>query len=124
MKRLLYAAALILMFCIDSYSQTINNVPLKDIDSKHIMIVGIGTFMSNSVKVQVDFGQKVEALLFKNKEMAVKDENGSPVIFNSMIDALNFFEKNNYEFVNAYAFTESTGMGKASNVFHWILRKK
>ena len=39
------------------------------------------------------------------------------LIFNSMMDALNFMSKNGFEFVDAYAITSSN-----QNVYHYLLR--
>ena len=49
--------------------------------------------------------------------MIVKDENGEKMIFNSMIDALNYMTKNGFKFVNAYAITED-----GQNVYHYLLK--
>lgn len=49
----------------------------------------------------------------------MKDENGKNIEFNSMVDAMNYFGKQGWEFVQAYAVT----MGN-QNVYHWLLKKK
>ena len=53
------------------------------------------------------------------KELQLKDENGDKLIFNSMIDALNYMSKHGFEFVQAYAI--SVG---GQNVYHYLLRRK
>ena len=67
-------------------AQTVNDVPIKDIDVEYVQIVGAAKF-------------------FKMGNTVVKDEYGKPVEFNSMIDALNFMTKNGFEFVTAYTIT-------------------
>ena len=99
-----------------AYSQTVNDVFIKDIDVQYIQIVGTTQLLSNKVTVDIDFGQLNK--IFSTKDTQVKDENGKLVRFNSMIDALNFFSKNGYKFVNAYALSASN-----QNVYHYIMEK-
>jgi hypothetical protein len=73
--------------------------------------------MSNKVTIEIDFGQ--ENKYWSARDTQVKDENGKLVVFNSMIDALNFLSKNGYEFIDAYTITISN-----QNVYHYILKKK
>ena len=100
-----------------SFSQTVNGVPIKDIDVDYMQIVGTSRFMSNKVTIEIDFGQKNK--YWSAKDTKVKDENGKLMKFNSMIDALNFFSKNGYEFVTAYAFSVDN-----QNVYHYLMKKK
>ena len=99
-----------------SFSQTVNDVPIKDIDVEYIQIVGTSRFMSNKVSIKIDFGQ--ENSFWSEKDTKIKDETGKNVIFNSMIDALNFMSKNGYEFVQAYAITVGN-----QNVYHYLMKK-
>lgn len=114
MKTLTTALLIVLTSVV--LSQTINDVPMDSIDSEHLLIMGTKKFLSTKVMVTLDFGQ--ETKLMSTKKQIVKDENGKAMTFNSMIDALNFFTKYGYEFVNAYAVTVGN-----SNVYHWLLRK-
>lgn len=100
-----------------AYSQTINGTPLKDIDVEYIQIVGTSKLLSTKVTINLDFGQ--EDKFWNAKDTQLLDENGKPVILNSMIDALNFMSKNGYEFVQAYALTIGN-----QNIYHYLMRKK
>lgn len=97
-------------------AQSVNDVPIKDIDVEYVQIVGTSKLMSNKVTIEIDFGQ--ENKFWKAQDTQVKDENGKLVSFNSMIDALNFMSKNGYDFVAAYTVTVSN-----QNVYHYLLRK-
>lgn len=77
-------------------------------------ILGIEKFLSTKVTIQVDFGQKMKT--FADNRM--KDENGNPLVFNSMIDALNFMGKQGWEFAQAYVVTISS-----QNVYHYLMKK-
>lgn len=119
MKKLKTTASLLFAFSFGNlYSQTINDIPLKEIDADYIQIVGTGKLFKNEVTIEIDFGQKTK-MLSASSERRIKDENGNSISFNSMIDALNFMSKNGYEFVNAYAITISN-----QNVYHYVLRRK
>ncbi|MCX6234198.1 MAG: hypothetical protein NT175_05650 [Bacteroidetes bacterium] len=78
-------------------------------------IVGQSKMLSNKVTIEIDFGQKTK--FFENRKL--KDPvTGNPVVFNSMIDALNFMGKDGWEFVQAYLIGESNVY-----VYHFLLKK-
>lgn len=79
-------------------------------------LVGTGKMLSNKVKVQVDYGQETS---FWKGISYMKDENGKNVEFNSMVDAMNYFGKQGWEFVQAYTVTTGN-----QNVYHWLLKKE
>ena len=81
-------------------------------------LVGIGKHMTNKVTVKIEVGQEQSLLsLFRNPV------TGMPLIFNSMIDGLNYMSKDKWEFVHAYAITEGYGSSFARNEYHFILKK-
>jgi len=98
-------------------SQTVNGIPLEQIDVDYVQIVGTSKSLSNKVTIDIDFGQHDK--FFKSKDTQIIDENGKKLIFNSMIDALNFMSKNGYEFIDANAFVRG-----GQNVYHFMLKKK
>lgn len=118
MKKPLFTAGLFLCFLLNANSQTVNDVPIKDIDVEYVQIVGTSRLLSTKLTIEIDFGQE-NKLFSSDKDTRVKDANGKNMIFNSMIDALNFMTKNGYEFVQAYAISVSN-----QNVYHYLLRKK
>jgi len=100
------------------FSQTVNDVPIKDIDVAYVQIVGYSKLMSTKLNIQIDFGQET-SIWTKGAKTVVKDGNGKIMKFNSMIDALNFMNNNGYEFETAYAFAIGN-----QNVYHYLLKKK
>lgn len=78
-------------------------------------LVGTAKFMSNKVRVQVDYGQETS---FWKGVSYMKDENGDKIEFNSMVDAMNYFGKQGWEFVQAYTVTMNN-----QNVYHWLMKK-
>jgi hypothetical protein len=117
MKKILLIFVLMLSAIFYTFSQTVNDVPIQNIDVEYIQIVGTSKFMSNKVSIQIDFGQ--ENNYWTEKDTKIKDKNGKVIDFNSMIDALNFMSKNGYEFIQAYAFAINN-----QNIYHYLMRKK
>ena len=85
-------------------------------------IVGTQKFLKMEVNVGIDFGQE-EAMRMnffggtaaRNK---LVDDNGKPLTFHSMVDAMNFMGTLGWKFEQAYVVT--TG---SQNVYHWLLSK-
>lgn len=113
-----FLLALIAAATISTNAQTVNDIPIKDIDVEYVQIVGTSKFLSTKLTIQIDFGQRTK-FFSSGKETIVKDEDGKVMDFNSMIDALNFMSKNGFEFVNAYAISVSN-----QNVYHYLLRNR
>ncbi|MBC8464356.1 MAG: hypothetical protein H8D62_01640 [Bacteroidetes bacterium] len=117
MKKILSLIAFV-YFSTSVYSQSVNGIPIQEIDVEYIQIVGTSKLLSTKVSIQIDFGQATK-FMKGGKEKIVTDENGKLVQFNSMIDALNFMSKNGYSFESAYALTIGN-----QNVYHFLLRKE
>jgi len=118
MKRFILALTLLLTLAFASQGQTVNDIPIKDIDVDYIQIVGNSSGFSKKVSIEVDFGQETKAFSSRG-DHSIKDENGKVMKFNSMIDALNFFSQNGFDFVQAYAFSVGN-----QTVYHYLLRKR
>ena len=117
MRKVTFIALLCFFSILKTYSQTVNDKPLKEIDVEYIQIVGTSKLMITKLTIEIDFGQ--ENKFWSAKDTQVKDENGKLMIFNSMIDALNFMSKNGYDFINAHTITIAN-----QNVYHYLLKKR
>ena len=53
-------------------AQTVNDIPLKDIDQTYVQIVGTSGAMSNKVKIEIDFGQ-VNKFFSSAKDTQLRD---------------------------------------------------
>ena len=113
-KITLLALGLAFNTCI--FAQTVNDIPFEEIDVEYVQIVGTSKLMSSKLNIDIDFGQKNS--MWTSKDTELRDENGKKIIFNSMIDALNFMAKHGYEFLDANAAT----IGK-QNVYQYMLKK-
>ena len=114
MKKL-FIFGILLFYGISSFSQTINDIPISEIDVEYIQIKGISKSFSYKINVLIDFGQEMKYHTNGN----IMDSTGKKVKFHSMIEALNFMSKNGYDFVQAYAFVAG-----GNNVYHYIMQKK
>ena len=117
MKKAILIFGLFFLTLSKTFSQTVNDKSIKEIDVEYVQIVGTSKLMSTKLSIEIDFGQ--ENKFWTAKDTQVKDENGKLMIFNSMIDALNFMSKSGYDFVNAYVITISS-----QNVYHYLLKKR
>ena len=111
----LLVMVVLMLFSTLSFSQSVNDVNVKDFNSEFIELVGTSKFMSNKVTISVDYGQ--ERKFFKSQ--VIKDNNGIIVVFYGMIDAMNFFSKYGYDFKQAYTVSMGNNL-----VYHWLLEKR
>ncbi len=82
----------------------------------YCIIEGNTKFMSNKVTVRIDFGDNMGAYA----DNRMKDpKTGKPMVFNSMVDALNFMGKQGWEFVQAYADMNAG----TTTLYHFLMKK-
>ncbi|MGH1339005.1 MAG: hypothetical protein ACRBFS_23010 [Aureispira sp.] len=98
-------------------AQTVNDIPISELETNFIQIVGTQKLLSKKVMVTIDFGQ--EQKLLSAKVPVIKNQAGKTMTFMSMIDALNFFSDLGYKFEQAYTLTVGN-----QNVYHYLLSKK
>ncbi len=100
----------------DIFVDSVNISEIKDL--QYIQVVGYQKNMfTNKVIVTVDYGQFKP--FWTTKPTTVETSDGKIVIFQGMVDALNFFIKNGWEFINETKYT----LGN-SNVSHFLFKKK
>jgi hypothetical protein len=89
-------------------------------DYVYCELVGTQKLLSTKWNVHADYGQSASLKdRFKSSTLALafsKSKEG--VTFNSMVDALNYFGAQGWEFVQAYVIPQ-----KESNELRWILRR-
>ena len=81
-------------------------------------LLGTQGLFTKKVTVSVDFGQ--QSRFFSNDTLV--DEKGDVIIFNSMVDAMNYMGRLGWEFEQAYVVTLGSG-STSTNVYHWLLSK-
>ena len=83
-------------------------------------LVGTQRLLSTKVTVEVDFGQQSKFININDNRLV--DEKGQVVVFNSMVDAMNYMGELGWEFEQAYVVTFGSG-SSSSSVYHWLLSK-
>lgn len=115
--RSLFSLLLILSICTCGRAQTVNGIPIAEIDTEYALIVGTAKFLSTKVRIDIQLGQHDKT--WNAKDTQLLGEDGKPLVRNSLVDALNFMSKYNYEFVQAYAITVAN-----QSVYHYLMRQK
>jgi opacity protein-like surface antigen len=77
-------------------------------------LVGTENITGTKVTVSIDFGQATK--MWSDNRLV--GEDGKPVKFNSMVDAMNFMGNQGWEFTQAYVAV----LG-GQCVYHWLLKK-
>lgn len=115
MKRLILVYGFLFLFCIPIFAQVyVNDVDINKLDIKYLEIVAQQKFLSEKVKITVDYGQSRKGL-WKCK---IKDKNGKTISFQCVIDALNFMYKNGWEYMDIKSISH-----EERNVYHYLLKK-
>jgi hypothetical protein len=113
----------IITFCLSfgfygyGYSQTVNDIPIEDIESEWVQIIGETRTFSNKMTIHLDYGQQNRN--FTGRDQLILDRYGRVMDFNSMMDALNFMIPYGFEFVQAL----NRNCDKSTE-FVYILRRK
>lgn len=85
---------------------------------EYLEIVVTSRELSDKVNVEIDFGQDTN-FFSGSKQARIEDEDGKRIKFNSMIDALNFMDKNGFEFVQAYVVNTDD-----DTICHYLMKRK
>lgn len=110
---------LVIIVCLCSRLFAQNEVVKKDsiqnqMEFLYCQILGTQKIMSNKVTITLDFGQLSKIW----SDQRLRDEDGNVIVFNSMVDAMNWMGARGWEFVQAYVITVG-----GQNVYHWLLKK-
>ncbi|MCB0595448.1 MAG: hypothetical protein KDD28_15255 [Phaeodactylibacter sp.] len=114
MKKLILSAVM-LAACTVAFAQvSVEGVDINALDIKYCELRGYNTStLSQKVSIVIDYGQEFKAF----KPQVIRGEDGKPVVFNTMVDALNFMEKNGWEYLNSHAVA-------GAGVYNYLLRRK
>lgn len=106
------------LITVSASAQSIDGIEISQIDSgNYILVTAQSRLLSSKVTVQVDAGQEV-GLVPSSKSIQVRDKDGKPVVFNSPVDAFNFFARSGFRFVQAFATTQGN-----VNVYNYLFIK-
>lgn len=118
MRILLFILAVSAMTFGTAKAQIVDDVSLDTVKVDYILVMGYAPFGALSkVRIYVDYGQP------QMEDSRIKDNTGKVQKFNSVMAAFNFFARNGWDFVNAYAITIPT-IGGSQNVYHYLFKRK
>lgn len=118
MKTVFLNILLLALFIGSASAQTVNGKLISELDAKYVEIVGYQKILSNKVVVSLQFGQLDK--IWSGNDTPIKDSTGRLMVFNSMIDAMNFLSEYDYRFCAAYAVANGNGQ----NVYHYLMERK
>jgi len=81
-------------------------------------LTATSNLFSSKISVYVDFGQETSLL----SDDRLVDENGNILLFNSMIDAMNYMSTLGWEFEQTYVVPTGSE-SKLSGEDHWLMSK-
>jgi len=117
MKRIALLAVMFAASITFSFSQvSVEGVDINSLDIKYCQLLGYNkSLIGQKIIVVVDYGQKFKPF----QSQVIKGPDDKPIVFNTMIDALNFMDANGWEYVNNYAVSVGN-----SQVYHYLLKRK
>lgn len=115
-KLILSAAVLFSAYAVAIAQVSVEGVDINALGIKYCELRGYNTStMSQKVSVVIDYGQEFKAF----KPQVIRGEDGKPMVFNTMIDALNFMDRNGWEYLNGYIAASGS-----SSVYNYLLKRK
>ena len=75
---------------------------------------------SDKTKVELDFGQYAS---WWSTDRQLADENGKAIVFNSVLDAVNYMSRRGWDFEQTYVVQSISGGDSGSSAYHWIMSK-
>lgn len=119
MKKIIFGLV-IMLSTVAASGQTVDGVNLgerKEVEYIKLMGIEMGVFKKKLI-ITVDYGQKVKAW---ESDITVSGPDGKPIVFNSMMDALNQFHGWGWELITTYYISDETNK---STILHYVMRRK
>lgn len=119
MKKIIFGLGIIGFSFGTLNGQTVDGVNLGEKkDVEYLQLVGYSQgVLKKKVVVIVDYGQKIKAF---DTDTRVEGADGKPIIFNSMMDAMNQFNGWGWELLTTYYVS----VPNSGDVLHYVLRRK
>jgi hypothetical protein len=117
MKKLIL---IILFISPISFSQTVNDIPFSEIKADYITVYAYNKFLSNKLKVHVDFGQFNS--IWRDKDTRFRGRDGKSVQFNSISHVLNYFSSNGYDLISTNVYGINAAIGHT--IYYTIIMRK
>ncbi|MBR5926858.1 MAG: hypothetical protein IKZ79_00220 [Spirochaetia bacterium] len=76
---------------------------------------------SDKTSIDLDFGQYAS---WWSTDRKLVDDNGNTIIFNSVLDAVNYMARRGWTFEQMYVVQSFTKGDSSTPAYHWILSKE
>ena len=116
-KALLTSVFIAVLGICSTFGQIISSIPLKEIDTEYLM-VSIRGRPNNTVSLYLDFGQVNKP--FNSNDNQLQDDEGNIMIFNSIVDGLNFLYKFGWELDEVFVVP----IERSGNTYYILRRKR
>tara|TARA_R110000803_G_C11733625_1_gene290000 strand:- start:116 stop:472 length:357 start_codon:yes stop_codon:yes gene_type:complete len=117
MKKVFLTVAMMVAGLVTQAQVMVDGVDITTTDAKYVELLGVAKLLNpQEVKVIVDYGQDVK---WNSKMQIIKGSDGKVRSFESMVDALNYFDRNGFEYVSR----ETIAIGN-QNVYHFLLKRR
>ena len=95
----------------------VENININEVEDIRVCeLLATQKFLSRKVVITINYGQNI---VWGAEGSRVLGEDGKMRTFNSVMHAINFMEKNGWEFINAFVVTVAD-----QNVYHYYFRKR
>lgn len=95
----------------------VENININEVEDIRVCkLLATQKWFSNKVVITIDYGQNI---IWGAEGSRVLGADGKMRTFNSVMHAINFMEKNGWEYIDALAITIGD-----SNVYHFYFRKR
>ncbi len=100
----------------------VDNININKLDLKFCELVNLDVgFHGGDAYIYIDYGQFIE----NPQKIIIRNNKGIAMSFNSIVGALNFMEKNGWEYVNQSLSTNSViAIGKTATIYKILLKRK
>lgn len=112
MKKFLILSLLLFAFNIAAKAQ------VGDPKFIYCTLLAQNRLFSNKVSITLDFGDRMRTFA----DNRLRDKRGKPIIFNTVVDALNFMGARGWELVQVYSLSQNSG-SESQVQTTWILKK-
>ena len=117
MKKSILTVAMVIAGLAAQAQVVVDGVDITTSDAKYVELLGVTKLLNpQEVSVIVDYGQDVK---WNSRAQTIKGADGKNMSFESMVDALNFFDANGYDYVSRETIT----IGQ-QNVYHFLLKRR
>ncbi|MBR3074296.1 MAG: hypothetical protein IKH11_00880 [Bacteroidales bacterium] len=114
----IFAVFAAIVMSVSAFAQTAE--PEAQPYKVYCQITGSHLIFSETMNVDIDFGQYAS---WWSTDRRIADQNGKPIIFNSMLDAANYMARRGWSLEEAFVESRVSDSSSTLPRFYWIMSK-